>query len=244
MAFDATFFTGFASIMLIDLLLSGDNAVVIAMAVRGLKPEQRRTGIYLGAGAAIVMRIILTFFVAQLLNISFVKLVGGVLIFWIGIKLLAEGAAQDEEGISASGSIWGAIKVIMIADATMSLDNMLAVAAASKGNLLLLGIGLLASILFVVTTSNILSKLMDRFPIIVVIGGAILGKIGAEMVLTDPVVASRLHPSHTTIYVAEAVGALVVVIVGKLWAKRMAATARSAKSAAVKAAETPTTSTP
>ncbi len=219
---NAGFFADLASIMFINLLLSGDNAVVIAMAVRGLKPEQRRMGIILGAGAAILMRIVLTFFVGVLLHISFVKLVGGALILWIGAKLLVDGSGEEEHGGSSSASIWGAVKVILIADATMSLDNMLAVAAACHGNLPLLIIGLVVSIFFVVFASDILSKLMDRYPVIVLLGGAILGKVGAEMILTDPVIESRLHPSHAMIYVAEALCAVLVVIVGKMWAKRIA----------------------
>src|SRR5512142_1120003 len=124
-AFDAKFFADLGSILLIDLLLSGDNAVIIAMAVRGLRPDQRRKGIILGAGAAIVMRVILTFFVSQLLNVSFVKLVAGVLILWIAVKLLMDNSGEEEAKEASYSSIWGAVKYILIADATMSLDNML-----------------------------------------------------------------------------------------------------------------------
>jgi YjbE family integral membrane protein len=222
-ALNAQFFADLGSIMLINLLLSGDNAVIIAMAVRGLRPEQRRMGIVLGAGAAIVMRIVLTFFVAQLLNVSYVKLVGGALILWIAVKLFIDGSAEEKEGGHSTSSIWGAVKVILIADATMSLDNMLAVAAACHGNLVLLTVGLVVSIFFVVFASDLLSKLMDRYPVIVWVGAAILGKVGAEMILTDPVVQNRFHPSHAAIYVAEAVMAVAVLVVGKLWSRRTAA---------------------
>ncbi len=221
-ALNAKFFTDLGSIMLINLLLSGDNAVVIAMAVRGLRPEQRRKGIILGAGAAILMRIVLTFFVAQLLNISFVKLAGGALILWIAVKLFVEGTEEQGEAHTSS-SIWDAVKVILIADATMSLDNMLAVAAACHGNLILLSVGLFISILFVVFASDLLSKLMDRYPVIVWIGAGILGKVGAEMILTDPFVGGRLHPTHVAIYATEVVMAVGVIVVGKVWSKRIAA---------------------
>src|SRR5512142_2644342 len=117
-AFNARFFADLGSILLIDLLLSGDNAVVIAMAVRGLRPDQRRMGIILGAGAAIVMRIVLTFFVAQLLNVSYVKLVGGALILWIAVKLFIDGSNEEKEHGQSTATIWGAVKVILIADAT------------------------------------------------------------------------------------------------------------------------------
>ncbi len=221
-ALNAQFFADLGSIMLINLLLSGDNAVIIAMAVRGLRADQRRKGIILGAGAAIVMRIVLTFFVAQLLNVSYVKLAGGALILWIAVKLFIDGSSEEKAEEHTSSSIWSAVKVILVADATMSLDNMLAVAAACHGNLVLLSVGLLVSIMFVVFASEMLSKLMDRYPIVVWIGAAILGKVGAEMMLTDPFTQGRLHPSHAAIYATEIAMAVGVIVVGKLWSRRLA----------------------
>jgi len=212
------FFSGLLSIVIIDLILAGDNAVIIAMAVRSLPSEQRTKGIIFGAGAAVLLRVFATFFVAQLLVISFIKLVGGLVILWIAVKLFMEGV--PEEGIEREATtIAQAIKIIVIADITMSIDNMLAVAGASHGNLFLLLFGLGLSIPLVVFTSNLLSMLMDRYPIIIYIGAAVLGRVGGEMIMTDPVVVDWLAPSKIAQYTVEAVLAVGVIIVGKLWMK-------------------------
>jgi len=203
------------SVVLIDVLLAGDNAVLIAMAVKSLPPAQRRIGIAAGAGGAVVLRIILTFFAARLLQLSFLKLAGGVLIFWIAIKLLAEGNAEEDAGRS-SRNLRDAIWTILVADITMSVDNILAVAAASKGNLALLIVGLALSITFVVFASSMLSKIMDRYPIVIWIGAAILGRVGAEMILGDPWVIANLHPPESLDIPAQILGALLVVLLGWL----------------------------
>ena len=217
-----TSFLGAAgSIVVIDLLLAGDNAVIIAMAVRGLPPERRRVGIALGALAAVVIRVILTFFVAQLLRMSYVRLVGGALILWIALKLFVQGGEEDESGRHAT-SVRDAVKVIVVADVTMSLDNMLAVGGASHGNLALLAFSLALSIPFIVFTSDLLSRLMNRFPVIVYAGAAILGKVSAEMMLTDPATEALLHPSLTLLYTMEAVFAAAIVAGGLFWARRAA----------------------
>jgi YjbE family integral membrane protein len=218
---DAQFFASVASIVVIDLLLAGDNAVVIAMAVRNLPRDQRRKGIFFGAVAAVLLRVTLTFFVAQLLQLRFVKLVGGLLILWVAVKLLGEDEAAEEPS-RAGGSVWEAIKIIVVADITMSLDNMLAVGGASHGNLALLVFGLALSIPFIVFTSDLLSRLMDRFPVIVYAGAAVLGKVAAEMVLTDPWVRGWLNPSNAVVYTAEAVCAAGIIVIGKLWARHSA----------------------
>ena len=218
---NAHFLANLASIVVIDLLLAGDNAVVIAMAVRGLPREQRRRGIAFGAMAAVLIRVVLTFFVAQLLQISFVKLAGGLLILWIAMKLFLEGG-EEEGGARDARSVWDAIKIIVVADVTMSLDNMLAVGGASHGNIYLLAFGLALSIPFVVFTSDLLSRLMDRYPVILYAGAAVLGKVAAEMILTDPFTQGWLHPSHVIVYVAEAVFAAGIIVAGKLWARRTA----------------------
>jgi len=192
-AFTWQFLVAVLSIVLIDLVLAGDNAVVIAMAVRNLPAKQRLWGIALGAGAAVVVRVIATFLVAQLLNIQFIKLVGGAVIIWIAVKLLSEGADEECED-KECGSIWQAVWIIIVADMSMGIDNMLAVGAASHGNLFLLLFGLVLSIPFVVFMSNILSKLMNRYPIILWLGAGILGKVGGEMMITDPWVHSLLNP--------------------------------------------------
>jgi YjbE family integral membrane protein len=192
-AFTWEFFAAVMSIILIDLVLAGDNAVVIAMAVKNLPGKQRLWGIALGAGGAVVVRVICTFLVAQLLNMSFIKLVGGAVIIWIAVKLLTEGA-DEEYKERESGNIWQALWIIIVADMSMGIDNMLAVGAASHGNLFLLIFGLALSIPFVVFMSNMLSKLMDKYPIILWAGAAILGKVGGEMMITDPWVHGLLNP--------------------------------------------------
>jgi YjbE family integral membrane protein len=217
--FNLRFLTDLLSIVLIDLILAGDNAVVIAMALRSLPKEQRRKGIFLGAGAAVLLRVIVTFFVAQLLQISYVKLIGGAVILWIGVKLFVEGA-PGEEAEREAASLVQAIKIIVIADITMSTDNMLAVGGASHGNLFLLLFGLALSIPFVVFTSTLLSVLMDRYPIIVYIGAAILGRVGGEMMITDPVVVALLNPGEILQYTTQAFFAIGVLVVGKLLMRR------------------------
>lgn len=215
-SFDLAFLSSLVSIVLIDLILAGDNAVVIAMAVRSLPHEQRKKGIIFGAAAAVLLRVALTFFVAQLLNVSYVKLAGGILILWIAVKLFIEGAPEDGHERHAT-TIWQAIKIIVIADITMSLDNMLAVGGASHGNLFLLLFGLGLSIPFIVFTSNLLSMLMDKYPVIIYIGAAILGKVGGEMIMTDPFTVNLIYPSKPVVYAIEGVFAAGVIISGKIW---------------------------
>lgn len=225
-SFDLKFLTALLSIVVIDLILAGDNAVIIAMAVRGLPGAQRRKGILFGAGAAVGLRVVCTFFVAQLLTISYVKLAGGAVILWIAVKLFAEGAGEENLNAEAK-TIAQAVKLIVIADISMSIDNMLAVGGASHGNMFLLLFGLGLSIPFVVFTSNLLATLMDRFPVILYLGAAILGKVGGEMMLTDPftvkllpaslLTADLLHPAKPVLYSVEAVFAVGVLAAGKLW---------------------------
>ncbi len=217
-AFDLNFISGIFSIIIIDLVLAGDNAVVIAMAVRSLPQDQRKKGIIFGSGAAVLLRVVLTFFVSQLLQINYIKLVGGILITWIALKLFMEGMPEESSGKEAN-TMWQAMKTIIIADITMATDNMLAVAGASHGNLFLLLFGLGLSIPFIVFTSNLLSMLMDKYPIIIYIGAAILGKVGGEMIITDPVVMNMLNPGKVVQYSVEIAFAIGVIAVGKLWMK-------------------------
>ncbi len=207
------------SIVIIDLILAGDNAVVIAMAVRSLPKNQRRKGILYGSAAAVLLRVILTFFVAKVLTMNYVKLVGGIIILWIAVKLFVE----DEEAVEAhreAETLWHAIRIIVVADITMALDNMLAVGAASHGNLYLLLFGLGLSIPFIVFASSLLSMLMDKFPVIIYIGAALLGKIGGEMIITDPIVGRFIAPTKALIYAIEIVFAAGVIIIGRFWLKR------------------------
>jgi YjbE family integral membrane protein len=217
--FNAQFLSSLLSIVIIDLILAGDNAVVIAMAVRSLPKNQRRKGIIFGSLAAVLLRVVLTFFVARMLTMGYVKLIGGIVIIWIAVKLFVEdegAAGTHKEG----ATLWNAIKIIVIADITMALDNMLAVGAASYGNFYLLLFGLGLSIPFIVFTSGLLSTLMDRFPVIIYIGAALLGKIGGEMIMTDPVVVRLIAPSKLMIYSVEAAFAFGVIIFGRYWIKR------------------------
>lgn len=207
---------GVLNIVLIDIVLAGDNALVIAMAVRSLPQRQRLKGILLGSGAAVVLRVALTFGVAKLLDIPFLKLAGGLAILWVALKLVTEGAGE-EGGAGEASSLWQALRLIVVADLTMSLDNVLAVAGASHGSLVFLMFGLLLSIPLVVFGSNLLARLMDRFPVIIWVGAVILGRVGGEMILDDPMVQAWLQPAPLTSYLGQALFALGVVATGRLW---------------------------
>lgn len=207
------------SIVLIDILLGGDNALVIAMAVKSLPPKERKIGILAGAGSAVVLRIIFTFFAARLLEIHYVKFAGGLLILWIAVKLLTDDS-EDHAAGSGAKTLWRAMWLILVADLTMSIDNILAVAAASKGSVALLIFGLGLSIPFVVFTSGLLARLLDRFPILIYIGSAILGRVGGDMMITDPWVHKQLQPSQAMEIGVQVFFAVAVLIVGKLLARR------------------------
>jgi YjbE family integral membrane protein len=220
-SFTPEFFFNALSIVLIDILLGGDNAVVIAMVVKSLPPKQRRIGIAAGAGGAVVLRIVFTFFAARLLQVSFVKFFGGLLILWIAVKLLSD-VTEDPAGHRGAQGLWRAMWLILVADLTMSIDNILAVAAASKGSIVLLIFGLGLSIPFVIFTSSLLSRIMDRFPIVVYLGAAILGRVGGEMMITDPWVVSLLHPSQAVGIAVQVFFAVAVLVAGKILARRTA----------------------
>ncbi|MGD0236731.1 MAG: TerC family protein [Syntrophorhabdales bacterium] len=215
---DTGFFVALASIFIINIILSGDNAVVIAMAVRSLGPKQRLRGIVIGTAGAVLLRIVLTFFCAKLLEIPLLKFLGGALITWIAVKLFVEGGAGDENQKEVH-TLGKAVVTILVADLVMSLDNVLGVAGACKGNLLLLVIGLGTSIPIVVFGSNILSKLMDRFPIIVLLGAAVLGRVAGEMVIGDPFITKIFRPGEVTSYVVQAMFTVGVIVAGKVWMK-------------------------
>ena len=210
------------NIVFIDILLAGDNAVLIALAVRQLTPRDRRVGIMVGAAGAVVLRIILTFFATKMLAIPLLKLGGGLLILGIAVKLLKDDADHHGGGKEAS-TLLQAMWMILVADLTMSLDNILAIAGASKGHIELVIFGLALSIPFVVFASNWLSGLMGRYPLIVIFGAAILGKVGAEMILTDPWVVARFHVPMPIEYAIQAFTAVAVVLVGKYLVRRQSA---------------------
>ena len=203
------------SIVMIDLLLAGDNALVIAMAVRSLPRRERRIGTAGGAAAAVVLRIALTAIAAQLLNLSFVQMAGGLLILWIAVKVLID-ASDPPESTPAPKRFWQAVWYIVLADVTMSTDNILAIAGASHGHIALIVFGLCLSIPFIVFSANFLADIMERFPATVYLGAAILGKVGGEMIVTDPFLVRRLHPTDTVRYIVEGVLAVALVIAGKV----------------------------
>ncbi len=212
------------TIIAIDVLLAGDNAVVIALAARTVRKEQRKIAIVAGAGMAVFLRVAITFVAARLLELAFVQLAGGAVILWIAVKLFLDTSPGTTAEVKA-GSFWRAIRFIALADLTMSLDNILAIAAASKGNLYLLIAGLGLSIPLVVITSNFLSVLMEKYPLLVYIGAAILGRVGGEMIMTDPWVVQHFHPAAVLRYGVEAFCAVGVVAVGWLITRGVKSTA-------------------
>ena len=220
------FWQALGAIIWVNLLLSGDNAVVIALAARSLPQKQQKLAVFWGSAAAIIMRVILTIFAVALLQLPWLKLVGGVLLLWIGVKLIVP--EDDEADIKSSDNLIQAVKTILIADLVMSLDNVIAVAAAaeqgpSETKILLLVIGLGLSIPIVIFGSVMMLKVMERFPIIITLGAALLGWIAGDVMVTDPAIAGWVRASAAWLHdwkVAPIVGAVFVVIVGKWIAKK------------------------
>ncbi len=214
------FWSAFGSILLANIVLSGDNAVVIAMAARTLEPQQRSKAIFWGSAAAIVMRIILTIVAIQLLTLPYLKMIGAVLLVYIGVDLLKAEDDGEDHGKVISGMA-AAIRTILIADLVMSLDNVLAVAAAAKGNVPLLVMGLLVSIPLIIFGATLLTKVMERFPIIITIGAALLGFLAGEMLLTDPALTTRFGAmGEQTVTLGGILGAALVVALGTYLQKR------------------------
>lgn len=215
------FWIAVLQIIAIDIMLGGDNAVVIALACRKLPPEQRKKGIFWGVVGAIGLRVVMIFFALQLLALPYLKVVGALLLLWIGIKLLLPEHDDGHSSINGGTTLTAAIKTIIVADAVMSLDNVIAVAGASHGSMALVTFGILVSIPIVVWGSKIVLTLMDRFPWVITMGAALLGWIAGSMLLTDPamppaVAASIPYASQ----VFAATGALLVVATGKWLASR------------------------
>jgi YjbE family integral membrane protein len=218
---DADYVLAVLRIIGINVVLSGDNAVVIALACRTLPRGQRVLGIILGAGAAVILRIIFTVVVQQLFDLPWLKLVGGLILFWIAVKLLL-GEEGSEDGVKSGANLWDALKIVAIADIVMSLDNVLAIAGAAGGNMQLIVVGLAISIPLVVFGSTILMWLLHHLPILVWAGSALLGWIAAELVATEPIleayvmsIAQYLGVAlHHLVRGAETLGAVLVVLVG------------------------------
>lgn len=217
--FTPAFLTGFFTIIGIDVILSGDNAVVIALAARSLPEQQQKRAVFWGAGVAVGLRVMLAAVAVQLLRFPYLKLAGGVLLLWIAVKLLLP--ESDEAEVAPADHLWAAVKTIVVADFVMSLDNVVAVAAAARGSVLLLALGLVISIPLVVFGASMLMKLMDRWPVIITLGAALLGWVSLEMATSDPVVAPLLHelPAYFH-FVLPALGAIFVVVTGKWFALR------------------------
>jgi YjbE family integral membrane protein len=211
---------GVLQIVFVDLLLAGDNALVIAMAVRSLAPRERRTGTIFGAAAAVVLRVGLTFVAAKLLGIPFLKLAGGVFVLWIAVKVLVD-VSNPPDAETVPKRLMQAIWYIVFADLTMSTDNIIAIAGTSNGHLELIVFGLCLSIPFVVLSANLLASLMDRYPITIYLGAGILGRVGGDMILTDSFVAKRWHPSVTIQYAIEAALFLILTVGGKILCDRL-----------------------
>jgi YjbE family integral membrane protein len=210
------FWVAVLQIILIDIVLSGDNAVVIALACRNLPAEQRRRGILWGVAGAIGLRVVLTMAAALVMNLPWLKLVGGVLLLWIGVKLLVP---EDEDGsdITPASHLWGAVRTIIVADFVMSLDNVIAVAGASHGNLFLLIFGLLVSIPLIVWSSQIILHLMERWPVVVTLGAGLLGWVAGAMIWSDPAVGTRFPAVPGWVGTAVAAMSAVAVVAAGKW---------------------------
>lgn len=208
-------------IIAIDIILGGDNAIIIALACRNLPARQKRLGILWGTAGAIGLRVLLVFFASTLLTVPSLKLIGGLLLLWIGVKLLAEESELDEGSIKQSTSLMEAIRTIIIADFVMSLDNSVAIAAAAKGNMALVVFGLLLSVPIIIGGSAIILKMMQRFPIIITIGAALLGWLAGDLIAHDPLLKDYMAtlPAYAGKVIA-GVTALFVVVLGRLLAAR------------------------
>jgi YjbE family integral membrane protein len=216
---DPEFWVGLLKIIWINIILSGDNAVVIALAARSLPPEQQKKAVLFGSGAAVVLRIVLTVVAVQLLALPYLQIVGGLLLLWIGTQLLGDG--DDGEGESKEyGSLMAAVRTILIADLVMSLDNVIAVAAAAKGSMLLLILGLAISIPLVIFGSTLMIRLMERYPVVVTFGAGLIGWVGGETIISDNVLVPWVQEAHWLHYAGPAVGAALVLGFGKLLARR------------------------
>ena len=224
-------------IIWINIVLSGDNAVVIALACRGLPPRQRMWGIILGAGAAVLLRVFFTVILQYVLELPYFKLVGGILLLYIAVKLLSQEEA-GEDSINSSDNLWGAVKTVAIADIVMSLDNVLAIAAAAKGHPWLIIFGLAVSIPLIVAGATLIMAILTRYPILIWAGAALLGWIAGELIISDKSIVLQLqawnpglvtpdadspigiNPVHSVLYAAATVGAAIVLSVGWLLMRR------------------------
>jgi len=237
MEFGAQFWLALGEIIYINILLSGDNAVVIALACRNLPPKQRQLGIFFGSAAAIVLRIILTVFVASLMAIPFLQLIGAAALLWIAIKLVIPEEEQNgEDKIKGGAGLFEAVKTIAIADVVMSLDNVIGIAAAAKGDYVLLIVGLIISMPLIIFGSQIVLAMLSRFPILILAGGAVLGWLVGEIGVTDNAIKDWVDAEAAWLHYAAPIGfALLVIVVARVVAARR----ERAKLAAASASQSP-----
>lgn len=214
------FWIALSQIVLINIVLSGDNAVVIALACRSLPAHQQKKAIVFGSVGAIVLRVVLTFFAVMLLDLPYLKLIGAAALLWIGVGLLK--SDDGDENLEGHSNLAAAIKTIVVADLVMSLDNVIGVAAAAKGNVVLLIVGLVISIPLIIFGSAILLRIMGRFPIIITLGAGLLGWVAGEMAMGDPAISDWSHAHHNWHTVVPAIGAALVIAIGKWRASRSA----------------------
>ena len=226
----AAFWAALGSIIWVNIILSGDNAVVIALAARSLPAHQQRKAIFWGSAAAIVLRVVLTIVALEMLKWPYLKIIGGFLLLYIGVSLMLDDDDGDDGEAKQVSGLFAAVRTILIADLVMSLDNVIAVAAAAKGNVPLLVIGLALSIPLIIFGSTLLLKVMERFPIIIVAGAALLGYLAGEMFLTDPALVERAGELPAwQVHVGGAIGAAIVVVLGRvLQARRRSRSATTA----------------
>ncbi|TKW78081.1 MAG: TerC family protein [Bradyrhizobium icense] len=236
-----SFWVALGKIMWINILLSGDNALVIAMACRGLPPRQRFWGMVLGAGVAVVLRIIFTFIVVTLMALPYLKLVGGLALLLIAAKLLVPENEGGEDDVHAAAHLWAAVQIVAVADIVMSLDNVIAVAAAANGSVPLLVLGLAISVPLIVAGAALIMALLTRLPILVWAGAALLGWIAGDVMATDPAIEPKLNAlfsgpfgtkldsilgslnlahGHSAEFVLAVLGVIIVLVVGGIWRKR------------------------
>ena len=223
----AAFWIGLFKIVWIDIILSGDNAVVIALATRGLPAEQQKKAVMFGSGAAVLLRVALTVIAAKLMQLPFVEVIGGLLLLWIGMGLLKSEDDAAGSGSAVKQGMLAAVRTILLADFVMSLDNVIAVAAAAGGNVLLLILGLAISIPLVVFGSTLMIKLMARFPIIVTLGAALIGWVAGETITNDHVLQGFVQEHPWVHYAAAAAGAVLVIFLGKWMQTRATAQAKN-----------------
>ncbi|WP_353157253.1 TerC family protein [Herminiimonas fonticola] len=215
---DSTMWVALFQIVIINILLSGDNAVIIALACRSLPPKEQRNAFLIGTVAIVILMTALTAFASYLMTIPYVEVAGAILLLWIGIKLLLP--EEENEDVSASDNFWGAVKTIIIADIVMSLDNVLGMAGAANGHMGLLFVGMVITIPLILFGSAMLMRLMERFPIIVTLGAGLLGYVAGEMAVEDPALKGLIANAHYLEIALPILGILIVVGTGKLLSSR------------------------